>query len=241
MSEPLRETPGPSGPGKMGPFARYFGIFTSPGRVFEHLKARPSWLVILLLVAASIAILNIAFMSTQTGEELARQAVVEQVRGRGVTLSEEQLDQQFMIQKIAAPVVMFIWFPLLSLIITTLVYLAFNILLGGDATFRQVFSITSHVFPIVVLQALLTTGLIFMKNSLTANTSFAVFVPFLEQDNLVYMILRGFDIFFIWAFGLIALGTSKLYGFPGSKCAGVVFGIYGGIAILIGVIRYILS
>ena len=208
MSENLVDAQARPGDGKMGPLSRFFGIFTSPGRVFEHLKRRPAWLVILVLVAVFLAGVNTAFLSTETGRRLSRQAIEEQIRGRGLTLSEEQLDQQIMIQRIAAPVFVFLVVPLLSLILTTLVYLIFNVFMGGDGTFRQVLAVTSHVMPIIVLQSLLTTLLVFMKDSLFANTSFAVFVPFLEEGTLGYLILRGIDIFFIWAVGLLALGSS---------------------------------
>lgn len=225
----------------MGLVARFSALYFSPGRLFHSLNHRPVWLVTVLVVATLLGLFNVGFSSTQTGQDLTRQAIRDAVRGRGVPLDENALDQRIQIQRIAAPIAILLFFPILTLFLAAIVYLVFNVFLGGDGTFRKVLAICGHSFIIGIPQALLTTALIFMKHSLYANTSLAVFVPFLGTETFGYKILRGVDFFYLWQVGLITLGVSIIYRLPTKKCGTILFGIYLGVIVTIALIRQALQ
>jgi hypothetical protein len=221
---------------KMGLPARFFGIFFSPGRVFEHLKSRPVWFTILLVVALFIALFQFAFLASEKGIQIAKEQVLEQARDNGQTIPEETLETIMTTQKIAAPIAILILVPLFSVIIAGLIYLIFNIMLGGEATFRQVLSFNAHTAPITILQQGLTFLIIYVKGTLAPVTSLAAFLPFVENDTLMYRIAVGIDVFTIWQVGLLALGMSILYGFTPKKCATVLYGTYLGLVVVISLI-----
>ncbi|MCZ6669931.1 MAG: YIP1 family protein [Acidobacteria bacterium] len=226
---------------RMGLAPRFSALFFSPGRLFHSLNHRPVWLVTVLVVAALLGLMNLGFTSSETGQDLAREGIREAFRDRDIPIDENLLDQQILIQRIAAPIAPFLFLPIITLFLAAILYLVFNVFLGGDGTFRKVLAVCGHSFIIGIPQSLLTLALIYMKHSLHANTSFAVFLPFLGTETLAYKILRGIDLFYLWQIGLITLGVSIIYRLPTKKCGTILFGIYFTAIVAIALIRQALQ
>lgn len=221
----------------MGLTARVVGAFASPDRLFRHLVHRPSWIAVVLLVAVFVGLLNLALLNSATGQEMMEQAMRDRIRDMGVTVTDEQIAMQVKVARIAGPVAGLLTFPIMALLVAVLVYLLFNVALGGDAAFRQVLAVCAHVYPITMLHSLVATVLAFLKGSAQATTSLAAFLPVAEAEGLPYWILQGIDPFWIWQVGLLAVGTSVLYQFPPRKCAVPLFGTYVAFVVAVAGIR----
>lgn len=223
-------------PPAMGLPARFLGIFFSPGRVFESLKARPTWFFIVLLTAVLIAAFQFGFSNTEKGGQIVRDQIVENSRNAGREIPPEQLETMVKVQKFVAPAAIIVVTLLFTVVLAFLVYLIFNIILGGEATFRQVLSFYAHVTPITVLQQGLTMLIIYIKGTASPVTSLAAFLPLLEHDTFLYRVSVGIDVFTIWQVGVLAVGLGMLYRFTTGKCAGFLYSTYLGLVVVISLI-----
>ena len=91
-----------------------------------------------------------------------------------------------------------VFVPLVMAIIAGIVLVVFNAVLGGDATFKQVYAIVVHSGFLVALQLLFVTPLNYVRESMSSATSLAVFFPMLDETSFLGMLLGAIDLFFIW-------------------------------------------
>src|SRR6185369_16208873 len=127
--------------------ARFAGILFAPRATYAAVAARPRWLGIFLTVYIITASAATALMSTEVGRNalLARQIAQQESFGRKMT--QEQIDrlEKFSVYFVyATPVLQFAGLALGGLVISGLAFAVFNAILGGDATFKQVFAIVAH-------------------------------------------------------------------------------------------------
>ena len=222
---------------RMGIVSRFFAAFFSPGRLFAHLARRPVWLWMAMLSGVLGGLLNFAIFSTEAGQKAYRQQVLDS----GQTLSPEALDQAVNVIRIAAPIGAVIVTPIFCLVLAGIAYLIFNVILGGEGSFRHALAIVAHVFPIGLLQGVLRSVLIIQKESFEPTTSFAAFAPFLDSDSPVLLFLKGIDPFYLWQIGLLALGMSVIHRLPFRKCAVILFSIYAVILVAVALISGLIS
>jgi hypothetical protein len=227
----MNEQPIAPGPGteKMGFFARFFAVFFSPGRLLQHLAQRPSWFWMVGLTGLLGGALNFLVFSTEAGQKAFRQQVLES----GRTIPPEALEQTVVITRYVGSIAAVVITPIVCLVLAGIVYLIFNVIMGGEGTFRQALAIGGHIFPIGILQGVLRSVLILQKESFQATTSLAAFAPFLDPDSAFLLLLKGIDPFWIWQIGLLALGMSVIHRLPVRKCAVVLFSIYAVVLVAV--------
>jgi len=225
----------------MGFPARALGIFTAPSSVFEELARRPTWLAALLLITFSIMVLNGVVIWSKTGEAATRQQIQEALEKRGQTLPPEAVDSQIAIYRYAAPVSVLVVLPLATLGLAGLVYLIFSIALGGEGTFRQTFSVYTHVSLIGIVGAAVATGMVFLKGNLKSSTALSAFLPFLEETSFAYKFFQGMDLFILWQLAVVAIGMGIINKMATRKAATIIFSVYLVILVLITVVRQALS
>ena len=76
--------------------------------------------------------------------------------------------------------------------IAGLAIVVFNAIMGGDATFKQVFAVVAHSGVIITVQQLFALPLAYVRESLSSTTNLAVFAPFLDE-TLVRRARAGLD------------------------------------------------
>jgi hypothetical protein len=224
--------------------SRIFGVFFSPRATFADVAARPRSLgvlsVSLVIVVAGLFLL---FKS-----EVGQQAWIDQqVRGSesfGRTIS----DQQYQGMERIAPYIGYIVavgylvvIPIVVAIMSGIFLGVFNALLGGDATYKQVFAIVSHAGVITVLQTVFALPLDYMRATLSSPTNLGVFVPFLDEASFLARLLGTIDLFQIWWLVTLSIGLGVLYKRRTGPIATSLLTVYAVIILAIAAVRSALS
>ena len=210
MSEPQD----PSTPGAVASIpslpVRIVQVFTSPGTLFERLKERPVWLGVLLLLVAVGAVANLLL------PDEALRTIVEQNMPPGSDPS--QVDDMVGISRTWGMVFAVVGTPVSAALVAGLLILAYNVVLGGEASFRQLFSATVHSYVILTVGGLITLGLLIAGGTQIVMSP-ALLLPDLGDGYLARFIER-INIFAIWTSVVLGIAISRIY--PGRSAGGAI-------------------
>jgi hypothetical protein len=236
MSEaPATPLPASEGPGLSLP-ARVWGILTSPRETFVDVAARPRWFGMLALVLIVSAVCTGWFFSTQVGQTAWLDQVVEQARKAGQEMPEAQWATM---QKIASYMGLIyaastlVIAPIIWLAISGLLFVVFNVALGGTATFKQLFAVFVHSTAITVIQQLFVTPLNYVRESISSATNLGVFLPMLDEGTFLAKFLGTIDLFLIWWVVILSIGLGVLFKRKTGPIAAGLFIVYGVIAVIV--------
>lgn len=198
-------------------FGRAFGVLFSPGKTFEDIVRKPSWVVPVLLST----ILSIAATSVMNQRVNWREFISQQMdkSPRAAQLTAEQKQQQAeAAAKITVPVVYAFGVvgPVLLALFYALVFWGAYSLMGGISTnFSTAFAIAAHAFMTGLISAPLLILVLFLKdpsaidpnNPLASNIA-AVF----PEDSPQWLVALGksFDVFTFWTLVLLAIGFAAV-------------------------------
>ncbi|MEO0122748.1 MAG: YIP1 family protein [candidate division WOR-3 bacterium] len=201
-------------------------ILINPTAVFRGIKEKPEWLKPFIVVLLGLSILSILSISTTSNLITAQQ--IEAMKERNMT--EEQIEQA--IKFTSGP---FIYVSALigTILGVSAILLLFALLLnifipmvGGEGSYKVVFSVVSYAALIKIPAHILRWILIMIKNSLQVSTSLALFVPNLPVNSIAYRLLSSFDFFIIWEMILVAIGISITNNLKKEKAFILVFIIW---------------
>src|SRR5262245_18248919 len=138
-----------------GLLSRIIGVFFSPRATFAEVAARPRALGVLVVGMIVVVAGLFALFSTEVGQQAW---IDQQVRGSesfGRTMSDQQIQGMERIAPYIGYIVAvsyLIFIPIVVAITSAILLGVFNALLGGDATFKQVFAVVSHAGLVTALQ-----------------------------------------------------------------------------------------
>ena len=89
--------------------------------------------------------------------------------------------------------------------------LVYSVLLGGEASFKQLFSATAHAQIISAIGALVTLPLILSTGNLRSALSLQLLAPELDSDGWMYGFLNGLNLFGLWTMVVLGIGVSRIY------------------------------
>lgn len=211
----MTETSSPPAPApaEMGLASRLLGTLFSPRQTYAAVAARPRWLGALAVSIVLIMATQYAFLSSETGRQLALDQQVAAMEGFGMTVTDEmydQLEQGIERQGYVGLVFTVIVIPIITAAIAGIFMLVFTMLLGGAGTFRQVFAVASHAGFITSVAALLITPLS-IAAARPIRTDLGLFVPMLEETSFVAVFLGAINLMYVWWFINLAIGLATLY------------------------------
>ncbi len=178
-------------------------VVFSPGALFERLRERPVWLgALLTLVVLSVG------ANLLIPEELIRQLVMEQMPDDADPSAVETALRIAGIMRLIGPIV---FPPLLAVFLAAVVLLIYNLLAGGEASFAQAISSTSHVLFIPTLGGLLTVPLMLAAGDAQVTLGLHLLVPGLDSEGFAYNFLHGLNFFGIWAAVVLGIAVSRIY------------------------------
>ncbi len=225
--------------------ARAVGVIFSPKATYADVVARPGGLGALGLVLFVVIAASTAFSSTQRGKELALEQVVRSMESFGLQVTDQRYDQMkttVMNQRPYGAVIgTAVALPLVVVILAGAIFAVFTALLGGDASFKQVFGVVAYSGVLMALQTLFSYPIFYMKESMASATSLAVFFPFLDETSFVARLIGAVDLFRVWWTVNLAVGLGVLYKKPTSPIAWTLLAVYGVIALIIAGIGTALS
>ena len=233
------ESAAASTPGKRLP-ARFVGVLFTPRATYADVAAHPRWLGIFLTVFLITASAATALISTEIGRNALLDRQIAQQESFGRKMTQEQIDR---LEKISpyyvygTPVLQLVSLAIGGLVIAGIAFAVFNAVLGGDATFTQVFAIVAHSGVILAVLSLFTTPLAYVRESLSSATNLAVFVPFLDESSFTARLLGSIDLIFIWWMLSLAIGLGVLYRTRTGPIATTMFAVYAAIGVIIAAIK----
>ena len=221
--------------------ARFIGILFAPRATYAAVAAQPRWLGIFLLCALISGTATTTFMSTDVGRNaMLDQQIKSSESFTGRPMTQAQIDRMEQYSKYAVyttPVFQLLGIGLGGLLISGIAFAVFNALLGGDASFKQVFAVTVHGNVIPSTLALFTLPLAYVRETLSGTTNLAVFFPFLDESSFAARFLGSIDLIFIWWMLSLAIGFGVLYRRRTGPIAITMFTLYAAIALVIAAIR----
>ncbi len=210
--------PAPSGTAlSMGLFARSLGVLTSPRHTYAEVARRPRALGVLLLGLVIFVGATFAFLMTSVGQEALldqQYDALERIESMGVRMPPEAY--QRMEQGIASAPYLSAASQTASVVIGVaaiagLLIVVFNFLLGGDATYKQVFAVVSHAGLVFAVSAVFSMPLNYVKGSIASRAHLGLFAPFLADTSFPARLLGFIDLFWVWWMVNLAIGLGVLY------------------------------
>jgi hypothetical protein len=233
--------PAPEAQATISPFGRIIGVFFSPGKTFEDIVRKPSWVLPLLLTTLLSIGVSFAINQRINWREFMSQQIEKSPRA--AQLSAEQKQQQIEGgAKFTPPFTYAIGVlgPFLGVLIIGLVMWGAYSLLGGASTnFSTALSIAAHAFltglvssPLLILTLYLKPyGTADLDNPLAANIA-----AFLPEDSAKWLVAlcKSFDLFTFWTLILLAIGFAAVNPkkLKGAKSFTIAFSVWAAFVVL---------
>jgi hypothetical protein len=232
----------PSGPASEpipGLFSRAIGVITSPGATFAHVARSPKVAGMLFLTSLMIGLASGLPQFTERGRAAALEMQVQQMEGMGFTVTDEmyagmEKQSKTPMAGIFAIVGVFISMPLFAVVVTAVMWMVFNAILGGTATFKHVMAVVVHSYMISALGYVISAPIMYARGVMSTGIfNLGAALPMLEEDTFLSNFLGMLDLFMIWWVIVLAIGLGVLYKRKTSSVATGLFVFYGFLALAI--------
>jgi hypothetical protein len=228
----------------MGLLSRIVGVFFSPRATYAEVAARPRWFGALAVSAIVIAAGFYVLLSTEVGQRAILDQQTQVIESFGVKLNDaayDRMEQGVQQAKYTTPIAQLVFIPIVSVIIAGILLGIFNAVLGGDATFKQVFAIVAHSTLIGALQNTFSRPLDYIRETISSPTSLSVLLPFIDEKSFLGRLTGMLDLFQVWSILSLAIGLGVLYKRRTTPIATTMFIIYFVIVAAIAAVRAALS
>lgn len=220
--------------------ARILGVLFSPRATYADVAARPRWFGVLAFIVVVGAVGTFAFLSTEVGRNAMIDQQIEMMRSFGVQMTDQQIsrmEEGAERGKYFGPVFQAITFTVAGLIVAGIAFAVFNAVMGGDATFKQVYAVVVHSGLVLTVSQVFGLPLAYARERMTSATNLAVFFPFLDESSFAARLLGSVDLFLIWWIVSLAIGLGVLYKRRTTPIATTLIVIYVAIGVVIAAIK----
>jgi hypothetical protein len=214
---------------------RVVGMLFSPRATFESVAAHPKWLDVLALTIIIGCVAWALFLWSPVGSQAFLDNLIAQAeRGGGdpaqATQNMQRMFPVIRMVTVAAPPIVG---PIFVALIAGLLYGVFAAILGGGASYKQVFAIVVHAGIVAQLGQLVVLALNYARGTMTSATTLGVFAPMLPEDSFVFKLLSTIDLVWLWYLVILAMGLAVLYKRKTSTIATSFLSLYFVIAVII--------
>jgi hypothetical protein len=177
-----------------------------------------------------------AFYSTEVGQSAFLTQQADQARAAGREIPEAQwaatqkMAPYMGLITVASTLVVA---PIMWLAISGLLFVVFNVAMGGTATFKQLFAVFVHSTAVTLLQTLFVTPLNYVRGTMSSATNLAVFLPMLDESSFLARFLGTIDLFIVWWVVILSIGLAVLFKRKTGPIAAGLFIVYGVIAVIV--------
>ena len=226
-------------PSGKGVLSRAIGIIVSPGATYREVLRNPSPVGILLLCCVVIAIATGLPQFTERGRQTALDSqvqAIERFTGKPVTPEMyEQMEGRAHYGAYGAFIGVFIMMPVMSLLITGVLWVVFNAILGGTAGFKSVLTVVTHSQVIGALGAVAAAPIQYLQGiqNMAGPFNFGVLVPMLDPGSFLALFLGGVSVFVLWQLAVCAIGLAVLYSRNAGRVTAGLTAVYLVIAAVI--------
>ncbi len=223
---------------------RIVGVLTAPRATYADVAARPRWLGVMVFVIVVGAGATFAFLSTEVGKQALLDQQVRTMESFGVKLNDaayQSMEQRLDIARYTGPIFQAIFLPLIAVLVGGIAFAVFNAILGGSATFKQVYAIVAHSGVILTLAGLFGLPLAYARETMSSSTSLAVFLPFLDENSFAARFLGAIDLFQLWWLVSLGIGLAVLYRRKTGPIAMGLIAVYVTIGLIVAGVKTALS
>jgi Yip1 domain len=221
-------TPGPS------LLSRFFGILFSPRATYEKVVANPRALGAMALVALLSAVTVGTFMSSEVGKA----AIMEQaLKGPDPQRAQEAMEKILPYMGPTYAIFSFVFVPISTVVMSAILYMIFNVIMGGTANFRQMMAVVAHSQFVPVISAIFGTIINYSRGTIASVTTLAGAASMLDESSFLYRFLSAIELFNVWWVFVLSIGLAVLYRKKTSSVAITLFSIYGVVALVIAYFR----
>lgn len=236
MTDTLSPAAGIDATASTGLPARMAGVIFSPGDTFRTIVARPRVLGVLVVTTILMAAAVFGFLSTDVGMNASLDQQLRMMESLRFNFPDEFYDQM----EARAPMARYyaaggilVTSPLICAVVAGIMILIFNVVLGGDATFKQAFAIVAHSQVLLVVQQFFILPLNYVRETMSSATTLSVFAPMLDEMGFLGRLLGWIDLFWIWWIVNLAIGAAVLYKRKSAPIAWSLLGVYLAFALII--------
>src|SRR3954463_4092849 len=195
------------------------GVVRQPRSTFQRAVSHPRWALLLLVTTVASAASGVALMETAIG----RQALVDQWERTAAAFGRPLDDQAYgRLEELSerdsagyAVANALLSGPVLAIGVAVALRLIFR----GDATFRQVMTVTTYAGVILALRQVVAAPVSYMRESTSSATTLASWFSVGDEASLPARFLGSVDVFVIWWAVVLAIGVSVLYRRPARTVA----------------------
>jgi len=194
-------------------------VFVKPGEFFRTLGQQPKVLVpyIVIVILAAVAaylsvpvITDLSFSDPHTMEQLQKQAErtgqsPEDMIAMAKKFAPVSIGSGIVVARLLAPLVM-----------ALLVLVFANFVMGGQASFKQVLSLSLYAEVIFAAGFFITAILMALKGGMVTFSP-AILVIDNGMKSLSFVTLSQLSLFNIWEAIVLGIGVKQIYGFSGNK------------------------
>ncbi len=196
-----------------GLWARIINVFVNPQKTFQAVKAKPDWLVPVLIFAAVMGLFGYFQMTDPGLVQSAKTLTMDKLEGKNLTT--EQIDAALAMGdkfRVFTPI-QSVLFPLLMLVVLGAGVWLFvgNTLLGAKARYGQMVSVTAYTLLITALGTLIKLPVMLSTSNLFVHFSLATFMPDSSRETFLYkFLMSATDLFSIWAMAVLSIGIAVI-------------------------------
>jgi len=227
-----------SSPALPGLLSRAVGIITSPGATYAHIVRKPKVAGMLFLVGLVIGLAQGLPQLTERGRAATLELQVQQMERFGMTVNDEMYRQmeersRSPLSAILTIVGTMVSLPIMAVIMSLLLWVVFNAILGGTATFKHVMAVVVHSQVISAVGYLFAAPIMYARGVMTTGVAnLAALLPMLDETSYLAKVLGMIDLFLVWWVVVLSIGLATLYKKQVRSVATGLF-IFYGICVLI--------
>ncbi len=211
---------------------RFVRVFTAPAALFDALRERPVWLDA-LLVTIAVGLLVQFVIPAEMFRDAFMAGLPADASPEQVAATEKSIGFLRPIAWVATVILPPLWFAFLA----GALKLVFGVLMGGAATFKQLFSATAHAQLVNAGGALVTLPLIRATGDLRSTLSLHLLAPDMERDSWLFGFLQGLELFGVWTMVVLGIAVSRI--FPKVSASGAITLLVGTYVLLKAVLAFL--
>jgi hypothetical protein len=178
-------------------------------------------------------------LTTEEGRQAQLDLQVSQTEAFGIQVSDEDYEQMRRRSGLAAyftAAMMIVSAPIIALVISGILFAVFNAAMGGDASFKQVFTVVVHAGVIPALSAAFSGPLNYLRGAVGSATNLGVLLPMIDEKSFLGRLLGLTDIFIIWWIVVLAIGLAILFRRRTQPIAMTLLSVYAVIAFCVAAV-----
>lgn len=220
--------------------ARFVGIVVSPGETYRSIVATPKWLGMLVVTTLIISLFSALPLTTDAGKQAALSMQQQQLQSFGVQMNDQaraRMEEGAARMPYFAGIGAMVFAPIFCLIVAGILFAVFNAGLGGEASFKQVFTVYVHAGVIGALSLIFSGTINYFRATQGNVANLGALLPMISDTSFLGHLLGIIDVFTIWSVIVLAIGLGVLYRRRTQPIAISLMSVYAVIVIVIALVK----